>query len=255
MAAGRPHRIVTGACGGSPVPVKTVVRFAAARQTAFDDAIDALRRQIARWTGSEVFMVLDTNFYLNSATLFGEPGFTAVFGPYLHGVRIIVPMVVVEELDRAKLGRDEFRGRAQVTLATLDRLFANPTDVAELEPKVLQPVGNGYSTPFGGATIELLFDPPGHVRMASPDSEIIDRALMVQGLAARPVTLVTYDTTCRWRRALPASRSSRCPCPSDLRRRSSSAATDVLTVTRQREYIERVRLSTRSKRCLVLHDA
>jgi hypothetical protein len=30
--------------------------------------------------------------------------------------------------------------------------------------------------------------------MGNADSEIIDRALAVQGLAARPVTLVTHDT-------------------------------------------------------------
>jgi hypothetical protein len=166
----------------------------AARTAAFEAAIAALRTQIARWTGSETFMLCDTNFYLQSAVPFGEPGFAAAFGNHLHGVRIIMPMLVVEELDRAKLGRDEFRGRAQVTLAKLDALFASPTDVVDLEPRTLQPVGAGVGVPFGGATMELLFDPAGHVRMGNADSEIIDRALAVQGWAARPVTLVTYDT-------------------------------------------------------------
>jgi rRNA-processing protein FCF1 len=166
----------------------------AARTAAFEAAIAALRTQIARWSGSETFMLCDANFYLRSAMPLGEPGFAAGFGQHLHGVRIIVPMVVVEELDRAKLGRDEFRGRAQVTLAKLDALFANPTDVVDLEPGVLQPVGTGVAVPFGGATIELLFDPAGHVRMGNADSEIIDRALAVQDLAARPVRLVTHDT-------------------------------------------------------------
>lgn len=45
-----------------------------------------------------------------------------------------------------ELGRDESRGRAQVTLARLDALFANPTDVVELGPKVI---------------VKLLLDPPG----------------------------------------------------------------------------------------------
>jgi rRNA-processing protein FCF1 len=165
-----------------------------ARTTELDAAIDALRAQIARWSGAETFVVCDTNFYLKSATPFGDPGFAAPFGLHLHGVRIIVPMVVVEELDRAKLGRDEFRGRAQVSLARLDNLFQSPTAVVDLEPKVVQAVDVPISGPFGGATIELLFDPPGHMRMASADSEIIERALMVQGLAARSVTLVTHDT-------------------------------------------------------------
>jgi hypothetical protein len=47
---------------------------------------------------------------------------------------------------------------------------------------------------WAGTAVELLFDPPGYVRISCADSEIIDRALVVQELAARPVTLVTYDT-------------------------------------------------------------
>ena len=43
-------------------------------------------------------------------------------------------------------------------------------------------------------TIELVFDPPGHVRLAIDDDEIIDRALAVGPLADRKVTLLTYDT-------------------------------------------------------------
>jgi len=151
----------------------------AARKAAFEAVIAAVRLQIDRWTGPGKFVVCDTNFYLAGAGPFGDPGFVEVFGEHEQGIRIILPMVVVEELDRAKLGRDEFRGRAQVTLARLDALFANPMEIVEIGPK---------------ATVELLFDPPGHVRIADADSEIIDRALAVQGLAARPVTLVTHDT-------------------------------------------------------------
>ncbi|HEY2079284.1 MAG TPA: PIN domain-containing protein [Streptosporangiaceae bacterium] len=40
----------------------------------------------------------------------------------------------------------------------------------------------------------MVFDPPGHVRLPTNDDEIIDRTLAIQALAAREVTLVTYDT-------------------------------------------------------------
>ncbi|HEX8861570.1 MAG TPA: hypothetical protein VGC06_21215 [Actinomycetes bacterium] len=40
----------------------------------------------------------------------------------------------------------------------------------------------------------MLFDPPGHVRLPINDDQIIDWALAVVPLAAREVTLVTYDT-------------------------------------------------------------
>jgi hypothetical protein len=44
------------------------------------------------------------------------------------------------------------------------------------------------------ATIELVFDPPGHVRLPINDDEITDRALAIGPLADRKVTLLTYDT-------------------------------------------------------------
>lgn len=48
--------------------------------------------------------------------------------------------------------------------------------------------------PRGQVTIELDFDPPGHVRLPITDDEIIDRILAVQPLAGREITLLTYDT-------------------------------------------------------------
>jgi hypothetical protein len=40
----------------------------------------------------------------------------------------------------------------------------------------------------------MVFDSPGHVRLPITDDEIIDRALAIQPLAARDITLLTYDT-------------------------------------------------------------
>jgi hypothetical protein len=47
---------------------------------------------------------------------------------------------------------------------------------------------------LGAVSMELLYDPPGHERLPINDDEIIDRAVAVQVLAGRPVTLLTYDT-------------------------------------------------------------
>jgi hypothetical protein len=54
----------------------------------------------------------------------------------------------------------------------------------------------------------LVFDPLGHVRLLSNDDEIIDRALAIEPLADRKVTLLTYDTGQSTRHVTPASRSS-----------------------------------------------
>jgi hypothetical protein len=42
--------------------------------------------------------------------------------------------------------------------------------------------------------MELLFDSPGYVRLPINDDEIVDRAVAVQRMAERPVTMLTYDT-------------------------------------------------------------
>jgi hypothetical protein len=64
---------------------------------------------------------------------------------------------------------------------------------ARLREADFTPLNNG-GIPRGEVTIEILFDAPGHHRLPINDGEIIDRALAVQGLAGRPVTMITYDT-------------------------------------------------------------
>jgi hypothetical protein len=47
----------------------------------------------------------------------------------------------------------------------------------------------------GGVVLDLVFDPPGHVRLPINDDEIIDRALGAQALAGTAVPLLTFDTS------------------------------------------------------------
>lgn len=52
----------------------------------------------------------------------------------------------------------------------------------------------GCGIPRDEITIEVVFDPRGRVRLPINDDEIIDRVMAVGPLAAREVTLLTYDT-------------------------------------------------------------
>ncbi|GGW72151.1 hypothetical protein [Streptomyces xantholiticus] len=47
----------------------------------------------------------------------------------------------------------------------------------------------------GKVVVEMVLDPPGHVRLPLADDEIVDRAVAIQGLAARDVRLLTCDTS------------------------------------------------------------
>ncbi len=54
------------------------------------------------------------------------------------------------------------------------------------------PIGQEIATT--DVTVEIVFDPPRHTRLPINDDEIVDRALAAQTLAARQITILTYDT-------------------------------------------------------------
>ena len=108
-------------------------------------------------------------------------------------VTVLVPIVIVDELDRLKEIKDkQVKWRAGYTLAVLDRVFANSAGPARLRAGDVLPGPDGLTR--SEVTIELVFDPPGHTRLPINDDEIIDRALAIATLADRNVTLLTYDT-------------------------------------------------------------
>jgi predicted ribonuclease YlaK len=109
-------------------------------------------------------------------------------------IHILVPMVIVEELDGLKQrGDNHARWRAGRTLAVLERVLPQPAAPGQLRvANSSQPESDGI--PRGEVSVELVFDAPGHVRLPVNDDEIIDRLLTAQPLADRPITLITYDT-------------------------------------------------------------
>lgn len=83
------------------------------------------------------------------------------------------------------------RGRARQALAIIDRLFDYSTDL----PTKVRPRDHTG----GGVTVDLVFDPPGHVRLPIADDEIVDRAAAIQALAGqaladRTLRFITFDT-------------------------------------------------------------
>jgi rRNA-processing protein FCF1 len=164
------------------------------RVDAFDAAIKTLNEQIKRWSLTGEFVMPDTSVYIEHETKLEAADFGSLIGTWGSSIRVLVPMVVIDELDGLKQSKDrQVRWRAGYTLAVLDRLFAKSTGTAQLHTAgVLPPAPDGRMR--GEVKVELLFDPPGHVRLPINDDEIIDRALAIEPLADRKVTLLTYDT-------------------------------------------------------------
>jgi hypothetical protein len=162
------------------------------RMTALQLACGALRSQIQRWSDPGAFVVPDTSFYCHGDKL-EDWDVSTLLATRHEPVHLLFPMVVVDELDRLKQSKDDHvRWRARHTLEVLDRVLseghAGPFRDADFTG-----VETGQ-TPKGKVTMEVVLDTPGHSRLPIADDEIVDRALAIQTLAGRPVTMVTCDT-------------------------------------------------------------
>ncbi|MFJ4001772.1 PIN domain-containing protein [Streptomyces parvus] len=146
------------------------------RVVALEAAVGAFQRQMRRWPAMTSVLVLDTSVFIKHETKLEDTDFFVLAGAGAEAVRVTVPMVVVDELDRLKESRDkQVRWRAGYSLAVLDRLLES-------------------NERLGLVKVEALFDNPGHVRLPDEDDEIVDRALAVHTIAAGSAQLVTYDT-------------------------------------------------------------
>jgi PIN domain len=164
------------------------------RVDAFDAAVKALDEQIQRWSRPGVFVAADTSFYIEHESKLENVDFRPLLQIWEDPVHLLVPIVVVDELDslkKSKTRHERWRarlhtGRARPGLRQLD--WPGPADSGRLLSPRLRRI------PRGEITIELVFDPRGHVRLPINDDEIIDRVMAVEPLAAREVTLLIYDT-------------------------------------------------------------
>ncbi|MEO3750791.1 PIN domain-containing protein [Streptomyces sp. B6B3] len=136
----------------------------------------------------------DSSFYVHHSTKLAETDFSELLGVTENSIHLMVPMVVVDELDHLKESKTpQARWRARYTLAVFDRTFQQGTEQAVLR-EADREVQRNTEVRCGEVTAQLLFDPPGHVRLPINDDEIVDRALAVQSLSGREVTILTYDT-------------------------------------------------------------
>ncbi|MFF4760354.1 PIN domain-containing protein [Streptomyces sp. NPDC001292] len=164
------------------------------RTEAFGDAVHTLGQELQRWQLRGVPVVADSSFYVHHPEKLEETDFAELLSVTEHPVHLLVPMVVVDELDQLKESKDRHvRWRARHTLFILDGLFQESTEDAMLRRADAE-VQRHTGVRRGEVTVQLLLDPPGHTRLPINDDEIVDRALAVQPLSGREVTVLTYDT-------------------------------------------------------------
>ncbi|MEN3308938.1 MAG: hypothetical protein V7603_5140 [Micromonosporaceae bacterium] len=140
---------------------------------------------------------MDTSVFISHPNKIREIGYADIIGARAEPVRLIVPRVVIDELDRQKeSGNQAVRWRAGHTLGVLDELLIAPKGRATVrEADDFTAVAAVGGMPRGVVTVEVFFDDPRHVRLDDNDDESIDRALAVQAYAGQRVHLLTMDTS------------------------------------------------------------
>ncbi|EST17883.1 PIN domain-containing protein [Streptomyces roseochromogenus] len=163
----------------------------AERVETLEAAIDLLRSLMTRWDGPEWFVVADSSFYIQNPDKLEDVDLHQVLGlPSGEHIRLLFPIAVVDELDGLKeAGKHRPRWRAGHTLGLLDGTLNGSLSGILRRPRLTQDEVRGQ------ISLEIVLDPPGHVRLPLADDEIIDRAVAIQSLAGRPVRLLTCDTS------------------------------------------------------------
>ncbi|MBU2662648.1 hypothetical protein KOI35_03935 [Actinoplanes bogorensis] len=171
------------------------------RAVVLKAAYEDLKAEFERWTTPARLLVFDTVVYMEHPQKLEELDFWGLTGEINRGIHLVVPIAVIDELDNLKnRGHEAKKWRAAYSLAVLDRVISGKKkNVAgavygHVLRAATRSTGDGPALERGPVTIDLLLDPPDHVRLPNTDDEIVDRAVNVQALAGKPVTLVSYDT-------------------------------------------------------------
>ncbi|MFE4972648.1 PIN domain-containing protein [Kitasatospora sp. NPDC056651] len=167
------------------------------RSRAFAEAVRELQAAVVNLGRVAANVVFDTSVFIHHPKKLEELSFFPLTGKVFGPFRLIVPMVVIDELDRLKeSGKTQTRWRARYSLAVLDRIFAdNRRGKSSATLSSPSPASSASGPRLGDEVIvEIVSDSAHHIRLPNPDDEIVDRALAMEPLVGAHVTLITYDT-------------------------------------------------------------
>jgi hypothetical protein len=174
------------AMDGGSAGLASAVRLEVEQRKA---AVEALRDELAsfqqHWEArSGVVAVPDTNVFLDVAQPIDALPWADMVGIDTD-VHIVIPLLVVDELDKNKRHNNKnLQQAARHSLRWLESMRG----------------GSGPDAPrVGTASLEILADPPGHVRGDDADYEILDRVALLKHLTALRVCVVTQDLGMRVR--------------------------------------------------------
>jgi PIN domain len=166
-----------------------------ARVEALVEMADEAERLEKWWNVPAAIVVPDTNVLLHTTEFFDElewPKALDIDG----SVQLVIPMVVVDQIDNLKRSKQLVRSRARQTASRLEACLSKRERVPVRRGETNM---GGYLVPGPITSVEVLVDPLDHSRLADSDSEIVDRALYLRNLTGRPVLIATWDNLMRFR--------------------------------------------------------
>jgi hypothetical protein len=183
----------------TPAVVGAVRQETEQRERDLDAAFKEARELRDRWSadprGTQV-VVPDTGVFLNHPE--GENDHFDIGtiawrslsqARILEEVRVVVPIVVIDELELIKDSRNIAEVRRNKARWTVNTLF----DWFELEPGSWHLLRERTGQ-AGPVAIEILPDERGHQRLPRNDDELVDRAVVLKEIQSSPVGLLSYDT-------------------------------------------------------------
>jgi hypothetical protein len=165
--------------GEDALPYIHLARVIEVWQTKLNETVAALEKLQPFVSRPGRIVVPDTSAFIEGLGLL-EADWHSIAGASADElVRLILPILVIEELDDNKRHRNpRVMERARETLKSLWSLPAHP---------------NGGKIVKSGIGVELLMDDPWHERRPVNDVEIVDRATYIKDLTGNPVTLAAAD--------------------------------------------------------------
>lgn len=180
--------------GKLPVLASMIEVELAHKIAVLEEAIEGLGEQRDLYANTDLILVPDTNVLLHHPRSIENVPWGELAPSGAQRVIVAVPILVVDELDKAKRrtdkienGKEATRTRAKRTLKTLDAGFAS-----------------GFSYDVPGTTapviqVTLVLDDPDRPRLPDADFEIIDTAMAIRDVTGARVKIVSDDRGLRFR--------------------------------------------------------
>jgi hypothetical protein len=166
---------------------------------------DATRRATGLWRLADgrfsSLVLVDSNFWIENGEAFNSIDWhelvadSAGSGHSASGeeLRLVVPILVVDELD-AMTHKPSIRPKAAGAAKWLYGHLSGSTS----GPVTISPETDDR----GAVTIQLVFDPPGHIRQPIHDDELIERVIAFRNFLGVPenrTLMLTYDAGAAFR--------------------------------------------------------